>query len=191
MFYPQINQTDCCTWLIYKRQWTTVTNGRPRNATISQIWKSTNESRWQLQDTSLQEREVRNFRPGDSGWTERKSKTKPSTTSKLIHRYKLCCTEGQCSWSTSVAVPLISLQAGRASVPDSCPSPRRDVRNATPSLIKRNACCPLASGLTNGKNHLISLCDDELSALNTHSPLSSWSARRDCALLNTSRRTLA
>ena len=125
-------------------------------------------------------------------WVDRaQSKTEPSTTSKLIHRYKSCCTEGHYRWSTSVAVPLISLQAGRASVPDSCLSPRRDVRNATPSLIKRNACRPLASGLTNGKNHLISLCDDEPSALHIHSSLSSWSARWYCALLQASHRTLA
>ena len=115
---------------------------------------------------------------------ERTSKTEPSAKSKLIHRYKSCCTEGLWSWSTSVAVPSISLQAGRASVPDSCPSPQRDVRNATPSLIKRNACRPLASKLTNGKNHLISLCGDELSALYIRSSLSSWSARWYCALLH-------
>jgi hypothetical protein len=149
------------------------------------------ESWWQLHVTSLPEREVRNFRPLDFGWAERTSKTKPSAESKLIHRYKSCCTEGHCSWSTSVDVPSISLQAGRASVPDSCPSPRRDVRNATPSLIKRNACRPLASGLTNGKNHLISLWDDELSALHIRSSLSSWSARWYCSVLQVSHRTLA
>ena len=138
--------------------WTTLTNGRWRNATNLQIWKSTTDSRWRLQVTSLPEREVRNFRPLDSGWTERASETEPLTKSKLIHRYKSCCSEGQWSWSTSVAVPSISLQAGRASVPDSCPSPRPDVHNATPSLIKRNACRPLASGLTNGKKIIWYLC---------------------------------
>jgi len=147
------------------------------------------ESWWQLDVTSLPE--VRNFRPLDSDWAKRTSKTELWTKSKLIHKYKSCCNEGHWSWSTSVAVPSISLQAGRASVPDSCPSPRRDVRNATPSLIKRNACRPLASGLTNGKNHLISLCDDELSALHSRTSLSSWSARWCCAMLQVSHTTLA